>query len=188
MITSREVVTGLYAAWRLFLRDRAAVRSFDDSPAGVVKSFFCAVIVLPVYALIALLVPGDAARDDMFRLVAVDLIAYVIDWTAWPLAMAFLAPLLDRDDDYCRYIVAHNWSAAPQYLLFLIVLVMFSAGLVSRPIFELLGFAVFVVILLYQLFILRVALRVGLPVAVALLFAVTALSLFISLLQGSLMV
>ena len=63
MITREEAITGLYAAWRLFLRDRRAVALFDDSYAGVVKSFFCAVIVLPGYVLLLAFGPGFGGED-----------------------------------------------------------------------------------------------------------------------------
>ena len=48
MITKQEVFKGLYGAWRLLLGDRGAVALFDDSIMGFWKSFFAAILILPI--------------------------------------------------------------------------------------------------------------------------------------------
>ena len=171
MIKTEEVVTGLYAAWRLFLRDRRAVALFDDSYSGVVKSFFCAVVVLPVYVLLLFFEPGaTGANAGVFRLVGANLIAYVLLWVAWPLLMAYVAPAIDRGKEYCRYVAAGNWAVGPQMLVQLIVLLLAISGFASKPVLELASLIALFIVLLYHLFILRVVLRVGLFVGIGLVF------------------
>ena len=58
MIKKQEIYEGLYAAWRLLLRDRAAIALFDDSASGFWKSFVSAAMIFPIY--IALLLLGIA--------------------------------------------------------------------------------------------------------------------------------
>lgn len=187
MITVQEATTGLYAAWRLFLRDRAAVQLFDGSPSGALKSFFCALIVLPVHVFVILAGPLMPAEIDMGQLLLVDLIAFVIDWAAWPLVMAYIAPAIDRDEEYCRYIAARNWAAGPQYLLLFSITLLSAFGLVGKPVFQTLAVVVFLIVLFYDLFIIRVVLRVSGGTAVGLLVAAAMLGMFISVLRAAML-
>jgi hypothetical protein len=187
MITVQEATTGLYAAWRLLLRDRAAVQLLDGSPSGAIKSFFCALIVLPVHVFVILAGPLIPAEIDMGRLLLVDLIAFVIEWAAWPLVMAYLAPAIQRDEELCRYIAARNWAAGPQYLLLFGITLLSAVGLVPKPVFQTLAVVVFLVVLFYDLFIIRVVLRVSAATAVGLLIAATMLGIFISVLRAPLL-
>ena len=188
MITGQEATNGLYAAWRLFLRDRTAVNLIDGSPSGAIKSFFCALIVLPAHVFLIFVRPTTLEDIGMVRLIAVDLIAFVIDWTAWPLAMAFIAPAIQRDEEYCRYVAARNWSAGPQYLLFLTLATLFGVGLVSKPVFHVLAVSIFLIVLLYDLFIIRVVLRVSAGTGIGLLVASALLGMIISVLRASLLI
>ena len=188
MIKIEEVVTGLYGAWRLFLRDRRAVALFDDSYAGVIKSFFCAVIVLPGYVLILAFTPSVVKSDaSTFRIVAVNLIAYVLSWVAWPLLMAYVAPAIDRSKEYCRYVVAANWAGGPQIAIHLLVLLVAVTGVVTKDVVELLTLIAVLIVLVYHLFILRVVLRVSLFLGIGLLVADVMLSQIILQIRAGLL-
>jgi hypothetical protein len=188
MITGQEAANGLYAAWRLLLRDRSAVKLLDGSPTGAMKSFFCALIVLPVHVFLIFVGPTMPEDISMSRLLLVDLIAFVIDWTAWPLVMAFIAPAIQRDDDYCRYIAAHNWAAGPQYLLFFVVATLFGLGLVTKPVFQVLAVSIFLIVLFYHLFIIREVLRVNVSTGLGILVTSAVLGMIISVMRASLLV
>ncbi len=157
MITRQEAIEGLYGAWRLFLRDPGAVALFDDSPNGFFKSFFCAVLVLPAYILLAALGPGavEPTRGILATLV-VEASAYVIGWVAWPLVMAHVAPLIGRERQYRLYIVAFNWSNAVQIGLFLSILLLNLAGVVPDRALPLVNLIALIVAIFYHMFILRV--------------------------------
>jgi hypothetical protein len=160
MITRREAAVGLYAAWRLFCRDAKAIELFDDSLPGVIKSFYCAAIVLPGYGLIVGFSPATHASDaGLFPLIVVNLSAYIAGWAAWPLVMHYVAPLIGRDDAYCRYIVAYNWSSGPYVLMVLLMHVPLVFGFAPPQFLAVIGLLALVVMLLYHLFIVRVALR-----------------------------
>jgi len=186
MISRREAAVSLYAAWRLLLRDPDAIERFENSTSGVIKSFSCAFIVLPAYALIVAYSPTmQETRADLFTLMTVELAAYVIGWAAWPLAMHYIAPVIGRDDAYCRYVSAYNWSSGP-FVLILLVLhipVFFDAS--SQQFLAVTGLLALIVALLYHLFVVQVALRVRPSVAVGLVAAETFLSHLISSLRDA---
>lgn len=189
MITMSEVWTGLFAAWRLFLRDSRAIALFDDSVSGVIKSFFCAAVVLPGYIIILAIGPGTISEDaGAFRIVTVEAIAYVISWTAWPLIMAPVTKALDKDEYYCRYIVAYNWSAGPQILILLVVMLLSASGILPRDVLVVINLAALAVLLFYHLFILRTALEVSPYVAVALVVGEFMLSQFIIVTRNGMLI
>jgi hypothetical protein len=125
MITKQEVFEGLYGAWRLLLGDRGAVVLLDDSTAGFWKSFFAAILVLPIYLVMTAM--GAIEFDSSRRLPAIVLIVlefYVISWVLWPLIIGHVLPIFDRGDKFRLYIVAYNWmSAVGAGLFFIAVLV-----------------------------------------------------------------
>jgi len=181
MITIPEAFTGLYAAWRLFLRDARAVTLFDATPAGAVKSFFCALVVLPGYALVVAYVHSSTVEDiDWFRFILVEAIAYVATWCAWPLLMFYVTTALDKSSGYLLYLTAFNWSAGPQMLVWLIVLFLAFSGIVSRELVAVFNIAALVIILLYHLFILRTTLKLTFFVALGLVIGEMMLSQFIN--------
>ncbi len=100
MIARHEILLSIYGVWRLFLRDPRGLEWLDTSLEGYWKSFFCAVIVLPAYALwIAFVSSGAEYSAGPFRIVTVEAISYVISWVSWPLLMAYLTPLIDRESN-----------------------------------------------------------------------------------------
>ena len=100
MISRQEAFEGFYGAWRLFFRDQGAAALFDDSISGCWKSFSCAIFVLPLYIPMVLFGAGsvDSARGPI-EIAAIEMVFYVIGWVMWPLMMAYIVPILDRDKD-----------------------------------------------------------------------------------------
>jgi len=159
MISQSEIVLSLRGAFRLGLRDTAGLRDFNVSIAGFWRSFTAALIVAPGYA--ALIGPRIAALSAgaAWRAVLVEILGYVIIWTAFPLAMHHLAPRIGRDDAYIRFIVAHNWGATVQMMILLTA----TAVGGSLPggagvLLQMIGLGL---ILYYQWFVARTALAVS---------------------------
>lgn len=181
MITTAEAFTGLYAAWRLFLRDARAVSLFDATPLGAIKSFFCALIVLPGYALVvAYIHSAGLGETDWFRFFTVETIAYVVTWCAWPLLMFYVAQALDKGNSYLLYLVAFNWSAGPQMLVWLTVLFFAFTGIVSRDVVAIFNIGALIIVLVYHLFIIRTTLKLTFFVALGLVIGEMMLSQFIN--------
>ena len=172
MITTPEAFTGLFAAWRLFLRDERAAALFDGTPEGAVKSFYCALIVLPGYLLVIAYAHTPTAEEvDWLRFALVEAIAYAVSWTAWPLIMFYASRMLDRSASYCLYVAAYNWGAGPQILILLVVLFLAVSGVVSREVLAVASLAALVIILIYHLFIVRVTLKLTFFVSLGLVMS-----------------
>lgn len=189
MITRREIAVSLHAAWRLLLRDASAIDRFDNSISGVIKSFYCAIIVLPGYALI-LAVSSTLQESDtaLIPFVAANFIAYVAGWAAWPLVMHYVAPLIGRDEAYCRYIAAYNWSSGPYVLIVLLMHIPVAFGLASPQFLMVVSLLGLVIMLFYHFFIVRIALRMRPLGAVGLVIAEYFLGdLILGLRQAALM-
>lgn len=62
------------------------------------------------------------------RIFTVHAIAYVISWTAFPLAMATVVRMLNRERHYIRYIVAHNWADVLEMVLFVLATGLAATG------------------------------------------------------------
>ena len=156
MTAPREIITGVYGAWRLARRDPGGLIWFDASPRGFWHSFWGPALVLPGF-LILQTIDGAFATQVVEPLV-VYLIAYVIGCVAFPLAVAHLAEGLHRSANYCRFIVAYNWSAVVQMVLLLPVALLVQ--LFPGHGIEVLNLAVTIVLLVYQAYIAHVALAV----------------------------
>jgi hypothetical protein len=181
MITTAEAFTGLYAAWRLFLRDARAITLFDATPLGAIKSFSCALIVLPGYALVVAYIHSVGLGDThWFRFFAVETIAYVVTWCAWPLLMFYVTTALDKSNNYLLYVTAFNWSAGPQMLVWLTVLFFAFTGIVSREVLSVFNIAALIIVLVYHLFIMRTTLKLTFFVALGLVIGEMMLSQFIN--------
>jgi len=120
--TSEQIIAALIGAWRLFRFDARGYAAFDRSIDGFWKSFYCAVLIAPLYAaLVWLRMEPNELVNPLPRVIAIEAIAYVVAWVGYPLAMFYLSQGLDRSAEYVGYIVAYNWCAAPQVLLMLVV-------------------------------------------------------------------
>ncbi len=114
MSITRDAAHGIYGALRLARMDKHGLDFMDDTPDGFWRSFFAAVIAAPAYVLILALAFSTLPIDAGFiRTVIVAAIAYVIYWTAFPVVMAPVLAMMDRQPRYIIYMVASNWAAVP---------------------------------------------------------------------------
>lgn len=161
MIRLSDLSAGVYGAWRLAWADPGGLAQFDSSERGFWLSFWAAVIAAPAYALVvAISVSGQedsAPPVDELRLLLVEGIAYVIGWTAFPLAMATVADRLGRGQFYARYIVANNWGGLLEMTAFLPAVAVGA----SVPALSVLPALVAIAMFAYQWFIARTALELS---------------------------
>lgn len=162
MVTAREVVTALYGAYRLARFDPSGLAFFDATIAGFWRSFFAAALVFPVYLLLLLIRYAQLVDTvSPFRFFAVEVIAYVIAWLAFPVIMASLARTIDREAFFIRYIVAYNWGAVLQNSLYLPIAILATSGLLAGSSANVLGLLALCLIIIYVWFITRTALEVA---------------------------
>ena len=180
-LSSREVATSVFGAYRLARVDASGVANIDPSPEGARQSFYAAVIVLPAYALLLALRLDEQGTDAPFlHTVLVELIAYVVNWTAFPLALHRAAAMLDRSRNYTGAVAANNWAAVVQMAAYLPAVVIAKLGILPEGLGSGLVFGVMLAMLAYQWFVLRTALEVSGVAAAALVM----LDLFLSALIG----
>ena len=188
MVSAREVVSGLYGAFRLARLDRDGMVYFNQTLQGFWHSFFAAVLVLPLFViLIALRFGEPGLTQDTFRYVSVELIAYVMSWIAFPLAMLKLARIFDADYNYLGYIVAYNWASVLQSMLYLPIAMMIVTQTIPDHIAGLISFFAIAIIMVYVWFVTRVALDVSTYAAIAIVCMDIFLSIMIRAFSEDLM-
>ncbi len=154
-----HVAAALAGAFRLLRFDWSGFRYFDTSIEGFWRSFFAAALILPLYIPLIVLRMDDAElANPTLRILAVEAIAYVIGWVAFPLVMAYLAQAFDRGAQYPGYIVAYNWGAAPQVVLMFLVALLRAGGLFSGALLAGLHLGVMLYLMAVQWFVARRAL------------------------------
>ncbi|MBC7905615.1 MAG: hypothetical protein H7Y60_02570 [Rhodospirillaceae bacterium] len=162
MITMVELSRGITGAFKLARRDPSGLAWFDASPTGYWRSFWAAVVVAPAF-LVLDLITGGFGEDAGLRQIMIQIIAYVIDWVAFPLVMIVVADSLDKWPNYMRYIVAYNWSAVVQMSVLLPVAVL--AVLFPAPQTMMLAQVVTIILLVYRAYVAHTALGVGFATA-----------------------
>jgi hypothetical protein len=186
MIFLREIAAGLYGAYRLAHLDTGGMAWFDKTLSGFWKSFFAALLAAPLYALFtALNLPDDTAKEPLetagrARVFLIEALTYVIGWVLFPLVMIRITDLLQRQQEYLRFIVAYNWAGVLQIAIFLPVAALTVSGLLPLAGGNFLSTIVLFAILYYQWFITRTALRVGVAAAVAIVCLDMALSILVT--------
>lgn len=161
-LTAREVVYSIFGAYRLAMLDKTGLNYLDRSPEGAIRSFNAALIVLPAYAVLVVLRLWDVLPDvSLLRFVTVEGLAYVISWTAFPLAMFHISGLLDRSERYFDFLSAYNWSSVIQMGVYLPVVAVADSGLLPEGLDEGLVLGVTMLVLMYQWFIARTTLDIN---------------------------
>lgn len=170
MLTLSEIGPAVYGAWRLAFFDPNGMRYFDQSLTGFWRSFRLAIWLAPVsfladgISLSEVKVPGgwsSIGADGWFRIGAGETIGYVIAWTAFPLAIYYLARLIDRGERYLGYIVADNWAGVIETPLFLLTILIAHAGIFPTGYAQLFPTVARVLVLVYEWYIARTALNIS---------------------------
>lgn len=175
MSNLNKVARALYGAYRLARLDPDGMTYFDTSPAGFWHSFTAAIVVLPLFLATMLArwlsVPGTV---NGLRFICIELIAYVIAWTAFPVLMATVCRMLDTEQYYIRGIVAYNWAGVLQNLLYMPVAILSLSGVGGTgP----LAMMILFLVMFYTWFVIKTAMK--LPPLTA--WGIVALDLIISM-------
>lgn len=153
-----KTLNALYGAYRLARFDAGGLNHFEATKAGFWHSFKAALIVLPMYLIIIYIRwthPGIEASGLQYF--TVEIIAYVIGWTAYPVVMIYIVKLLEREKNYKRCIIAYNWAAVFQNLIYTPVAIF---GLSNAHGAGLLTLFTVMIILSYSWFVAKAALDI----------------------------
>lgn len=156
-----EVGSALAGTVRLARGDRAALALFDRSPQGFWRSFRAALLAYPLYLIVLTmrvsLAHWRAAGGG--RILAVETIAYVITWTAFPLIMLEVTRWLGREDRFFDFMVPYNWCQVPQSLLAAAIGIAAESRLFAPASTEAIGLAAIAAVFAYEWLIARIALQ-----------------------------
>ncbi len=157
----RDILYGLYGAWRLARLDRGGLVYFDRSAEGFWKSFFAAALIAPAYLLLVAIDLSDRGTSaGALRLLIVHASAYTLGWTVYPIITRSICQAIGRDAAYVSFIVAFNWSQVIQMIVYLPVVVLGVLGLIPEGASAWVHILVYSVILAYQWFVTRTTLDV----------------------------
>src|SRR5215470_9878046 len=183
-----EVRLALAGALRLAKGDRGGLACFDRSLDGFWRSFRAAAISYPLFLILLMLRVSVAQweRSGGWYIVAVETIAYVISWVAFPLAMLTVTRWIGRAHRFFDFMVPYNWSQVPQSALFVLVGLVSAGGVMSTRASEAIEIGAAIATLVYEWYIARVALDTTGPVAVFVVLLDLVLGALISRITGGL--
>ena len=179
MLSAREAAYSLYGAYRLARLDAGGLAYFDCSLGGFWRSFYAAAFIAPFFTLLLALRYADGTMAaSPLRYAAIESIAYVIAWVAFPVVMLTVVQMLDREKRLVSYIVAYNWAAVLQNALYLPILIMGITGVLAVNVANGLVWLALVLILIYTWFITKTALEVSAAAAAGVVALDLVLSIF----------
>jgi hypothetical protein len=178
-----EALRGLYGAWRLLLLDRHGILAFEGSRQAALRSFWVAVLSLPL-AVAANFIPiGKGEEGIMPRGIGMILADCMLSWLLPLIVIYVLVRWYGRSDRYWLLLAALNWSQVPQAVLYLISTALFlGAGQLVDPdavqgaagtaalaggVMALLAMLLFAGIIFYEWFIAWIALEAGVALPTA---------------------
>jgi hypothetical protein len=161
-----EITDALRGAIQLAQLDATGLRYFDRTAGGFWRSFFAAILIAPVRAVLIVLSGEVPSGIGLARAIAVETIAYAVSWLIYPFAMLLAVDLLKRRERFFDYMVPYNWANVPAAGLFLIVAA--TGFVLPDRVYLFVSLMAFVSVLIYQWFIARVGLVVSATAAVAL--------------------
>jgi hypothetical protein len=155
-----------------------ALAQLNISVAGFWRSFFAAIVALPIFAFA--LIPQYLRAADPGWFVAVEAVHYAAAWAAFPLVMIPVARFLRLTPRYIPYIIAVNWTSVLQLVLFLPLNVLALFGSLEGDGGAFLFTLALTLSCIYRYFIARVALETTLGTALALVALDVVLGLLLT--------
>jgi hypothetical protein len=155
-----EARLALVGALRLARGDRGGLSCFDRSLDGFWRSFRAAIFAYPLYLMLLTMrvTVTEWERSGGLWIAAVETIAYVIAWAAFPLVMLSVTRWIGRAPRFFDFMVPYNWSQLPQSALFVLIGLETETGVLGAPAGSVLEAVAIIAVLVYEWYIARVAL------------------------------
>ena len=192
MPPGQEIVSSIYGAWRVALMDSNAFSHFNQTIEGFWRSFFAMVLVVPIFAFHTAI--GYSSRPieeiqvhDMADVVAIQVLAMLLAWIAFPVAMIWVSRLLRVEHRYVPYIIALNWATVIAIAIMLITTLLHSVEVIPRGLAG--SFLVFAIgyVFFYQFLVARGGLQTGTGTAIGVVAFDFALGQLINTAFGALL-
>lgn len=166
IITLPEVTRAIYGAFRLLKLDKSGYSLLDDSDRGFAMSFWSAIFVLPGYFVLGHFAPEmESAAVSPVRQIIVDVLHYIVGWTAYPVAFYFIAAYLGRLERYRLYVVAYNWAIVPQVFMLTTAAMLVRSGILPADAGSFISLLLTLGIIFWIGYIAKTALDVPVPIA-----------------------
>lgn len=180
---AEEIRSSIRGALMLAQRDPAGLDQLNLTVEGFWRSFFAAVLAAPIYVLLVAQHHTWAPDASTGSILVGEGLGYVLGWLALPLAAIFLVRLFGLGSRYVPLVVAANWAGLVQAFVFLAAVVvanLLGAGAGSLVLlFATLG------VLLYEWYVVRIALATSGMVAAGFVAADWVLSLLVNAVAGA---
>ena len=139
-----EIRTGCAAALALAGGNAGPVSALPD----FWRSFRAAAIAFPLSLLMLALAPHGLEVTG--KLIAADIVGYIMTWTVFPLVAVYLADRMQVFANYWRYIIATNWANLLQSAVFTLVIMVNTSGVLPEVIAAMLFMVAWFWILLFK--------------------------------------
>ncbi|MGF1626293.1 MAG: hypothetical protein ACFCVH_15535 [Alphaproteobacteria bacterium] len=166
MISNEELSRSLHGTIRLAKGDPSGIQAFNATLEGFWNSVTAAAIVLPGFAFMTwlgyLVVPAEASSE---RIIVVEGIGFVVQWTAFQLALFYYCQAVGKADRFFHAAVSLNWIDVPIIAAHVGLALLVLAGL-PGSIGGLLNLILMILVVAYATFVAKAALRCTIPVAI----------------------
>lgn len=173
-LTVESTARKLVGAWRLFVRDPKGLSNFDLSVGSFWRSFFAAVIGVPLFFFITMSEiviladlgvappPADALSPAFLT---AEITAYALSWVLFALIMVPVCRMVGLEASYVPYIIVFNWACLLSLILFTAPSVLYHLELIGASSTAYFSLGIIVVTALYQYYLTRLVLGATEPVS-----------------------
>ncbi|MHA1599172.1 MAG: hypothetical protein ACTSV1_10660 [Alphaproteobacteria bacterium] len=180
-MTHPETIKALYGTYRLARLDADGMDYFVATPGAFWRSFKAALFIAPFYGLmLALRYQSGEIGSPAWHYGAIEILAYIISWLAFPVLMLGVTVRLGLEANYLRFMIAYNWAAVPQNMLYLPIAMLSVTGIISPDAAGFFALLVLVLIVGYIWFITKTAFDIAAPKAAVIVAMDFALSILIN--------
>lgn len=169
MIDRQAFAKAMTGSVMLMTGNSAGLAQFDLSVDGFWRSFQAAIVTAPAYALLLVAQPHRGGEVGLggWQLATSGALTFVFGWLLFPLIALVLCRYYDLSQRYVTLIVAVNWTAVPQIMVFLLAVLLSLA--LPAPIATLLLLMTTVAVMYIQWFVIRTALATNALTAIGFL-------------------
>jgi hypothetical protein len=178
-----EAHLSIIGSLRLAVRDEGGFGDFNLTESGFWRSFSAIVILAPLYLYghdiqgAAVLAETATTEEDIIEpSMIVSTIELLIQWVAWPIAMALIAKFTGLTAAYSRYITVYNWSAILVGVVQIIPIFLYAQGGTFAELGSILMMISLAFAIYYRWYIAQTALKTTATIASALVLADLVLS------------
>jgi hypothetical protein len=114
VLSAAEIARGVAGAFAFLRRDPQALQCYDNTMEACLRSFRVMVLALPFHVVLNLIRYAHlTVQVDVFDIVMVEAISYVVNWLLFPVIFYEIARRRGWLERYPRYIGALNWISLP---------------------------------------------------------------------------